>query len=120
MWLPDIYMLDHTSNGTYIDVGVVSHVRFHPMTAIDRQRAIGAACAHDLNDELTIIMNATQEARLRCTLDYHTMWLLNRIQDAADRCTWKTTGLLTQSLRGKVTPSPASMERIILMDSEDV
>ena len=83
------------------------------LTHADRACAVAAAAAHDLNDELTIIVNTAS-----CTLQtlepgHPARPLLLDLQRSAQRCIWKTSGLLNYGAR-RARPVNASMEHLIL------
>ena len=84
------------------------------MTQNDRISAVASAAAHDLNDELTIIMNGAALSIEELEPDHPARPLLDEIRWAAERCVWKTSGLLNFGARRGVRPVPASMERLIL------
>lgn len=89
-----------------------------PTGAADRACAVGAAAAHDINNELTIIVN-----NAACLLEVlepgsQLRSLLIELQQAAHRCTWKAQGLLNYASRRGVRPVCASMERLIVEQTE--
>ena len=88
------------------------------LTKADRACAVAAAAAHDLNDELTVIVNSVS-----CSLnaldpgDPIRDWLIEA-QSAVQRCMWKTSGLLNYSARRGTRPGSAPMERLVLEADE--
>jgi len=84
------------------------------LTQKDRVCAIAAAAAHDLNDELTIILNGANQA-LECLEPGHpARYLVREARWAAERCVWKTSGLLNYGVKHGLRPVPIAMERLIL------
>ena len=88
------------------------------LTNADRACAVAAAAAHDLNDELTIIINTAA-----CTLEtlepgHPARPLLIDLERAAQRCIWKASGLLNYGMRRGTGPVNVSMERLILESTE--
>ena len=78
---------------------------------------MAAAAAHDLNDELTVILSS-----VGCTLEYLApghparRWLLEA-KRAVQRCAWKTSSLLSFSAREGGRRAATPMEA--LMDDDD-
>ena len=88
------------------------------LTKADRACAVAAAAAHDLNDELTVIVNSVS-----CSLEMlepgdPLRALLLEAQSAVQRCMWKTSGLLNYSARRGVRGSHVPMERLVLEADE--
>ena len=88
------------------------------LTHADRACAVAAAAAHDLNDELTIILNTTSFSLETLEPGHPARPLLLDLQRSAQRCVWKASGLLNYSARGGSRPVNASMERLILESPE--
>ena len=84
----------------------------------DRACAVAAAAAHDLNDELTIIVNTTTSSLESLEPGHPARPLLLELQRAAQRCAWKTSGLLNYGARRGVRPVNVPMERLILESRE--
>jgi hypothetical protein len=84
------------------------------LSQTDRVCAIAAAAACDLNDELTIIINGAAESLAELEPGHPARRLLRDVQWAAERCVWKTSGLLNYGARRGLRPVPISMERLIL------
>jgi hypothetical protein len=80
----------------------------------DRVCAIASAAARDLNDELTIILNGAFESLAELEPGHPARRLLREIQWAAERCVWKTSGLLNYGSRRGLRPVPVPMERLML------
>jgi len=83
------------------------------LTKADRLSTVAAAVAHDLNNELTVIL--TSVARTIEALDpgHPSRELLLDLQGAAQRCAWKTSGLLNYSARLGARPVAAPLEDLI-------
>ena len=88
------------------------------LTHADRACAVAAAAAHDLNDELTIIVNTTSFSLETLEPGHPARPLLLELQRAAQRCVWKASGLLNYGARRGIRPVNASMERLILESTE--
>ena len=84
----------------------------------DRACAVAAAAAHDLNDELTIIVNTTSSLLQTLEPGHPARPYLLELQRSAQRCVWKTSGLLNYGARRGVRPGSATMERLILESCE--
>jgi len=84
-----------------------------PPARPDRVCAVAAAAAHDLNDELTVILTSVT-ASIRCLApDHPARAMLLDLQGAAQRCAWKASGLLNFTARRGARPSAATMERLV-------
>ena len=88
------------------------------LTHADRACAVAAAAAHDLNDELTIIVNTTSHSLQSLEPGHPARPLLLDLQRAAQRCVWKTSGLLNYGTRRGSRPVNVPMERLILESQE--
>jgi signal transduction histidine kinase len=81
---------------------------------IDRACAVAAAAAHDLNNELTVILSSVSDSLAALEPDHPARPLLLELQGAAQRCVWKASGLLRFSARrGRLRPSAAQLESLI-------
>jgi hypothetical protein len=67
--------------------------------------------AHDINEELTVIMSSLDLA-IGATHG-ETRCLLMDAMGAARRCTWKTAGLLSFNARRGIQPTAATAETVI-------
>ena len=83
-------------------------------TNADRACAVAAAAGHDLNDELTIIVNSASQSIRLLEPGHPARRYMADIQGAAQRCIWKAAGLLTYSARHGVRPISAIMERVVV------
>jgi hypothetical protein len=80
----------------------------------DRACAVAAAAAHDLNDELTIILNGAAVCMEHLEPGHPARAAARELQWAAQRCVWKASGLLNFSARRGIRPVPFPMERLML------
>ena len=88
------------------------------LTKADRACAVAAAAAHDLNDELTVIVNSVSSSLHTLEPGHPVRLLLLEAQSAAQRCVWKTSGLLNYSARRGSRPVNVPMERLVLEADE--
>ena len=88
------------------------------LTHADRACTVAAAAAHDLNDELTIIVNTISSSLETLEPGHPARPYLAELQRSAQRCIWKTSGLLNYGARRGVRPISATMERLILECNE--
>ena len=79
---------------------------------------MAAAAAHDLNDELTIIVNVASSSLEALEPGHPARPYLLELQRSAQRCVWKTSGLLNYGARRGLRPINATMERLILESRE--
>ena len=83
------------------------------MATADKAYSIAAAAAQDLNDELTIILIGAEFALSKLEPGHPARRPLLDIQNAAQRCARKISGLLNHSIRHGGKASPAPMEQLI-------
>ena len=83
------------------------------MDAKDRALAVAAACGHELNNELTILFSAIEEAILATDAQHPAMVELAEARSAAQRCAWKAAGLLNFANRSGGRVPRARMEYLI-------
>lgn len=84
------------------------------LTKADRVCAVAAAAAHDLNDELTVIVNCVRYSLDTLEPDHPARALLLELQGAAQRCVWKTSGLLNYTARRGARAANVPMERLVV------
>ena len=77
--------------------------------------AVTAAAAHDINDELTIILGSIGAWLATTPADNPDRDLLLAVRASVQRCAWKTAALLEASERKGVRPSAAPVERLLLV-----
>ncbi len=75
--------------------------------------AVAAAAAHDLNEELTVILTSVTATIGKLAPGDPARMLLLDLQSAAQRCAWKASGLLNFTARQGARPSAATMERLV-------
>ena len=83
------------------------------LTNTHRACAVAAAAAHDLNNELTVILNSVTCALETVAPENAAHPLLLDLRAAAQRCVWKASGLLNFSARLNPSPVRASFEYLI-------
>jgi hypothetical protein len=88
------------------------------LTKADRACAVAAAAAHDLNDELTVIVNSVCSSLSTLEPEHPARAWLLELQGAAQRCVWKTSGLLNYSMRRGARAANVPMERLVLESDE--
>ena len=81
-------------------------------TTTDRACAVAAA-AQDWNDELTVILSSVDSLLETIGPEHQARRFLLELRGAAQRCAWKSSGLLNFTARQGVRPSAASMESLI-------
>lgn len=87
------------------------------LTKADRLSTAAAAVAHDLNNELTVILSSVTRTIESLEPGHPSRDLLLELQGAAQRCAWKSSELLNFSMRQGGRPVAASFEALIeLMD----
>jgi hypothetical protein len=79
----------------------------------DRVWAVAAAAAHDLNDELTVILSSVTSSILALEAGHPARPLLFDLQSAAQRCAWKASGLLNYCARHGAQPVAAPLESLL-------
>ena len=80
---------------------------------LDRASAVAAAAAHEFNDELTVILNSVTQSLRALEPGHPARALLEDLRASAQRCVWKTSGLLTFSARRTPRPVYASLDHLI-------
>ncbi len=83
----------------------------------DRACAIAAAAAHDLNDELTVILTSVRNSMLMLEPGHPARPMMLDLQGAAQRCAWTASTLLNYSARRGVVPAPTPFERLVEIDA---
>ncbi len=77
---------------------------------LTRAHVVAAAAAHDLNDDLTVILSSIDRSIAQIESDHPAREFLLELRAAAQRCAWKTSGLLNYSARHGFRPSPTPFE----------
>ena len=83
------------------------------LTRADRACAVAAAAAHDLNDELTVILSSIVGSLERLEPGHPARTLLFEARSAVQRCAWKTSSLLNFSARNGARRVPTPMESLL-------
>jgi hypothetical protein len=83
------------------------------ITRADQAYAVAAAAAHDFNDELTVILSSVYSSITALEPGHPARPHLLDLQDAAQRCALKSSGLLSFGLScgGRATRGP--MEKLL-------
>jgi hypothetical protein len=82
------------------------------LTRIDRANVVAAAAAHDLHDEMTIILNSTWASMQLLEPGHPARLLLYDLNAAVQRCIWKTAAMLRFSAHRGVGPVNVPLEQI--------
>ncbi len=80
---------------------------------IDRAYVVAAAAARDFNDELTVILSSLDAALDHLETGHPALPLLFDLQGAAQRCVWKSAGLMEFSARRGVPPTALPLESLL-------
>jgi hypothetical protein len=65
----------------------------------ERPFVVAVAVADELNDELTIILNSVAESLATLDFNHPARELLADVKHSAERCVWRTNGLLEYGRR---------------------
>ncbi len=76
---------------------------------------ISAAAAHDLNDELTVIINSAIAGIEALEDDHPVRPLILDLLQAAYRVTWKSYHLLNYSSKHGIRPTAISLEKLLAL-----
>ena len=79
----------------------------------ERACAVTAAAAHDLNNELTVILSCVCGALTELKPDHPARPLLIQARAAAQRCAFKASGLLNFSSRRGIMPVRDSLDHLM-------
>jgi hypothetical protein len=86
------------------------------LTQASRAYAVAAAAAHDLNDELTVILNSVTRSIAELEPDHPARPFLLDLRSAAQRCAWKASGLLNYTAGKGARPTAFPLERMVETD----
>jgi len=78
-----------------------------------RPYAVAVAAAHDLNDELTVILSSVKSSIQTLEEGHPARPFLLDLQGAAQRCAWKAAGLLNYGARNGVHPVASTLESFL-------
>lgn len=79
----------------------------------ERACAVTAAAAHDLNNELTVILSGVCGTLAALGPHHPQRQLLIQARSAAQRCAWKASGLLNFSARRGILPVRDSLDHLM-------
>jgi hypothetical protein len=79
----------------------------------DRACAVTAAAAHDLNNELTVILSSVCGTLQALGPNHPSRHLLIQARSAAQRCAWRASSLLNFSARRGVMPVRTPLDDLI-------
>ena len=79
----------------------------------ERACAVTAAAAHDLNNELTVILSSVCEAIAELGPNHPVRSLLVQARSSAQRCAWRASGLLNFSARRGVVTVRTPLDDLI-------
>jgi hypothetical protein len=82
------------------------------LTRNDRASAVAAAAAHDLNDEITIILNSARLSMQLLEPGHPARLPLYDLSAATQRCVWKTTTLLNFAAQQGACPVNVPLEHL--------
>ena len=83
------------------------------ITKADHACAIAAAAAHDFNDELTVILSSVYSSITALEPGHPARPHLLELQDAAQRCARKCSGLLSFGLSGGAHTVRGPLEKLL-------
>ncbi|HJT88144.1 MAG TPA: hypothetical protein VJ732_09820 [Bryobacteraceae bacterium] len=83
----------------------------------DHAWTVAAATAHDLNNELTVILSSISSSIQELPLGHPARTHLLDLRDAAERCAHMASGLLAFSFRRGAGPTRVTLEALIEADS---
>jgi hypothetical protein len=86
------------------------------ITKADHACAVAAAAAHDFNNELTVILSSVSHSIRALEPGHPARAHLLDLQNAAQRCAQKTSGLLSFGAKSRMRPVPTCFERLLLAD----
>ena len=84
-----------------------------PLTKADRIAAVSAAAAHDLNEELTIVLGCAEQLLSRTPAENPNRGTILIMRAAAQRCAWKAKDLLQFSASKGARPNSATFDQLI-------
>jgi hypothetical protein len=82
------------------------------LTKADQVCTVAVAAAHDLNNELTVILNSVAVSILALEPGHPARYPLLDLQRAAERCARKASGLLSFGARNGARPVHAPFENL--------
>jgi signal transduction histidine kinase len=82
-------------------------------THAGRAYAVTAAAAHELNNELTVILNSLSRTLTALEPNHPARSTLADLQRSAQRCAWSASRLLNYSARRGARPTAARLDLVI-------
>lgn len=82
-------------------------------TKTDQACTLAAAAAHDFNNELTVILSSISNLISTLEPDHPALTQIQDLQQAAQRCARKTSGLLRFGLKRGNRPTRTALETLI-------
>jgi hypothetical protein len=83
------------------------------LTRADRACAVAAAAAHDLNNDLTVILSSVSSSLKTLEPGHPARLLLFELDGAARRCAWKTSQLLRFASKGVSRPVRGDLKSLL-------
>jgi signal transduction histidine kinase len=80
----------------------------------DRASAVAAAAAHELNDELTVILSSISNSLDALSPQDPLVPLLEDVRAAAQRCAWKATAILNFTTRQGTRPAATRLANLAI------
>jgi hypothetical protein len=87
------------------------------LTKADRACAIAAAAAHDLNNELTVILSSVTNTISSLEPGHPARPFLLDLRSAAQRCAFQTHTLLRYGARNGVRPAAVTLDDLVDNDA---
>ena len=85
------------------------------LTRADHAYAVAAAAAHDLNEDLTVILSTVRNSILELEPDHPARPHLLELERAAERCKRTASGLLAYSFGRGGRPMAAPFDQLIAL-----
>ncbi|MBV9746347.1 MAG: hypothetical protein JO099_21535 [Acidobacteriia bacterium] len=85
------------------------------LTRADHAYAVAAAAAHDLNEELTVILSSVRNSIVELEPDHPARPYLLELEKAAERCKRTASGLLAYSFGRGGRPATAPFNQLIAL-----
>jgi len=81
----------------------------------DRASAVAAAAAHELNDELTVILSSISNILESVGPEHQATKLLQEVQAAAQRCAWRARTILNFTKRQGTRPAATPLSHLTIL-----
>ena len=86
------------------------------LTKAEHAHAVAAAAAHDLNNELTVILSTVSDLIGSMELGHPARPQLQEVEQAAQRCARKSSGLLIYGIKGGPRAASTPLETLLTCD----